>query len=528
LHTYLLRYQAASFDDNVFDTQQLSGVRGASLSYLYSGELVGRILESRGLHGLKSIYSGASQGAFVFSAQTREVALEVRQAIEDALKQSDQETGCHNHLAYIVALVEGSDAKALWAAESLCNVKKLQQGSFVLPAYEQGAQRPGGRRDPRPAVPGGFSAAMKARQTFGRLQRQKFYQRVSCQKPAFDFTDELQEIVSNPPQDLPLSLHNKIAVFFADGDKFGERFKNAASRAPSLTGLSDLSRDLKKKQKGLFSDVLGWLGAHHHSAATNPYFFQGAARFETLLWGGDENLFVMPSWLGLEFAQLFYEKTGTWDLGADGKHWSFSSGLVICHYKTPIRQIKTVAKELAERNKGLGGGAIQIEIFESLSMPDIDFDSYRAKLYFGDKTPTPDELSELNRQLAIPGEKLGKLIDKVARLKQDDGLPRSQLHKMLLKSSKAGTTARSDEADRSLREDFALWKKRAGAATAVGEHDLDVFGDLRRWDEAINPKRPAFSLSIGLIALLWDYVQPLDPIPGGQDDGSAMREQTHA
>jgi hypothetical protein len=516
--TYILRYQAASFDDNVFDTQQLSGIRGASLSYLYSGDLVEQTIKDQGLKN-PTLYLGASQGAFLFNVATNEVARKVQEKVEAALRRGDERTGCHDHLAYVLGLVEGDDSKALAAAESLCNLKKLQEGSFQLPKDEKGATRPGSRRDPRPALPNeSRSAAMKARVKFGQDQRQSFYERMSGRpKPEFDFTDELQEIVSDPEPYLPLSLHGKIAVFYADGDKFGQHFKDAAKL--SLDTLREVSSDLRKKQEGLLGSILDWLGEHYKWGVTNPYFCEGKARFETLLWGGDENLFVMPSWLGLEFAKFFYEKNGGWKLSHNDKHWTFSSGLVICDHKTPIRQVKSVAKELAECNKGAGGSAIQIEIFESLSMPDVDFNSYRAKLYFRDEKPTKDELNrkfnEDSHQLSIPGEKLGKLIDKIARLKKQDGLPRSQLYKMLQKASKARAfQARSDNVDRELRKDFALWKERAGADTPIKERDLDVLRDMRE-DSA---KPPAFSLSLGLVAMLWDYVRPLDLARTGENE----------
>jgi hypothetical protein len=338
---------------------------------------------------------------------------------------------------------------------------------------------------------------------------------MSGQKPDFDFTDDLQEIVAYPPdQNLPaflrnkVSLRNKIAVFYADGDKFGQRFRAAAKE--SLEILSCVSKALKEKQKALLVDILVWLSGHYQFGVTNPFFWKGAARFETLLWGGDENLFVMPSWLGLEFAQLFYDKTRDWKLDG-GERWTFSTGLVICDHKTPIRQVKNVAKELAERNKSPGGGAIQIEVFESLSMPDVDFDSYRRNLYFSERKPRKGELDELNRQLSIPGSKIGELIEKIARLKKPDGLPRAQLYKMLEKASKAGAAAaRSEEMDRELRTDFARWKERAGAAAAINEWQVDVLRDVCPWGAQIETKQPAFSLSLGLVAMLWDYVRPLD------------------
>ena len=130
----------------------------------------------------------------------------------------------------MVALVQvkEGDEQALAAAETLCNVQKLQQGSFRLPVYCEKAKIPGGRRDPRPALPDeSRSAAMKAREIFGKNQRTGFYERMSGEKVEFEFTNSLEDMVADPPEGLPISLSNKIAVFYADGDKFGQRFKGA-------------------------------------------------------------------------------------------------------------------------------------------------------------------------------------------------------------------------------------------------------------------------------------------------------------
>ena len=509
--SYLLRYQASSFDDNVFDSQQLSAVRGASLSYLYSGGVVETTLKKQPVSNLRDIYTGASQGAFIFDANSGEAARAARIAVENALKRRDETHGCNEQLAYVIALVSGDDVKALAAAESLCNAQKLQQGSFRLPAYDEMATKPGGRLDPRPAMPNDSrSAATRAREKFGRDQRQGFYRRMSNlsdQAVPFDFTDNLQDMVADPPKCLPLSLSGKIAMFYADGDKFGQRFKDAATKG--LGHLKGVSNALKDKQRELLRSILAWFREHYGPGATNPCFLDGAARFETLLWGGDENLFVMPSWLGLEFAKLFYEKTSGWKLDGD-EPWTYSAGLVICDHKTPIRQVKSVAKELAERSKDSGNGLIQIEIFESISMPDVDFDFYRRKLYFPDEPPTDKNFKELNHQLCIPGNKIDELVRRVVDLKKEKGLPRSQLYKMLLKASKIGAAAsRRDDKDRELRNDFALWQKRAGEDVDVSERQVEVLYDLPPGCSSGSAKQPAFSLSLALAAMLWDYVEPL-------------------
>lgn len=489
---YTLRFEAAHFDRHVFDIHQLSAIRGASLSYLYSGELVESVLEkASGARG-ETIFTGASQGAFQFEADKDE-ALAMQRAVEAALNKDDPQTGCHSHLAYVTALVEGAGADAQARAESLCGVKKLQGGGLRLPDFVKGARRPGGRSDPRPAEEKGKSAAVKARETFGRELRQRFYKKMLDDNPGFDFTDDFHQIVGGSRdltfggEKLPPSPQNKIAVFYADGNKLNAHRKRAGAQ------LNVFSDELKVRQKALLKTIVEWFRAHRGEHDVNSaYFFDDCARFETLMWGGDEVLFVLPSWLGLEFASLFFDAVADWKIRDNPV--TFSAGLAICDRKTPIRQAKAVAQTLAELNKkregvNFGTNSLQIEIFESIALPDVDFQRYRQKFYCG-RELSGDAFDALNGQLALDPEKFRKARRRLARLKRPDGLPRSQLYNLLEPGASADNTTLGDL--------FGKWRDRTGAAIDFDELDLLQLGATHR----------DFHLNIKLIAALWDYVTP--------------------
>lgn len=234
----------------------------------------------------------------------------------------------------------------------------------------------------------------------------------------------------------------------------------------------------------------------------------------------------MPSWLALEFAELFFETVEPWRIC--GNPVSFSAGLVICDRKTPIRQAKSLAGALVDSLKNLaspqpaefGRNMMQIEIFESLTLPSGNLDDYRVALYahghLSENDPSKAKwTAETNLQLAIAGSDIGGLIDRIARLQGADGFPRSQLYKLLEVSSRDGTAHRRNatefDADgrRVMRQDqsrlqevFAVYSRRAGAGKPLTIHDIGI---LRPGDG----KPAALALDIAMLAMLWDYVRPI-------------------
>lgn len=582
---WLLRYEASDFDNSLFDSSQLSAIRGASLTFLYSSELVERLVTAKAGASARTIYAGASQGAFCFLA-TQEDAVRLKADVEAALAKPDtapggdgkMPTGCHQHMAYVVALTEGYDHAALIRAEALCNAAAAQKAFPALPAFGRDQTQPGERRDPRPALAGGgVSAAIRDRSEFGRRQRQNFYQRFlreGATGPGFDFTDEFEEITqggdklfqlgsgkAEPRSRLPLSLQNKMAVFYADGNAFGKHRDGAIEQAKDLSGLTKLSAHLIKLQQDLLKTILDWLEGHYQAGQENAWFAFDSrdktlrARFETLMWGGDEMLFVLPSWLAFDFAELFFSTVDDWTVGDNPL--TFSAGMVICDRKTPISQAKTVAQNLSDAAKKIakdagpyGLNTLQIEIFEGLWLPEHQIDSFRARLYFhgrpikGENSEDPEvakEASEAreeqtrqtNLQLTIRGDDIGGLAARITDLQKK--LPRSQVQKLLDIGSREGVahtrTARalkSDDRNENevehndqhdakerpehtlLRETLEEYLRRAGSESKLHPRELSVL-------RPIDGKPASLALDIAMIARLWDYVVPVsssEPVQG--------------
>tara|TARA_R110002020_G_scaffold96417_1_gene230908 strand:- start:870 stop:2213 length:1344 start_codon:yes stop_codon:yes gene_type:complete len=447
-------------------------------------------------------------------------------------------------MAYVVALAEGDGPEALKVAEASCALAMLQGEGFPLPSFSaavEGYDALGDRLRPADGgtitfsgeKPQSVSQAHKDRWNFGRDQRQAFYERMAEEKPSRAMTDDFASMVGNPPAGLPKSLNGKFAVFFADGNGIG-KMREAAIAAEGLQGLSKFSKAFKDLQKGLLRNIVGWLD---EGAENRPLIFldsqeetgdpTAALRFETLMWGGDEIVFVMPSWLALEFAARFDDWTKDWALasGPNGAKSSvtFSCGLVVAPSKTPIRQVKAVAEDLVEGLKSMpdvdeGTNRLQIEIFESLALPETDIASYRMRLFGADATFDNDQernavAKQLSSALAIAKrDGVETLRKRLVALKDDEqGIPRSQLYRLLRQAGEEAYRAGSED-DASLQSAYDVYLQRAGADHAPDLPQLNVMAGIG------DGQQLALALNLAVIASLWDYVLA-DGFGRGADHG---------
>lgn len=550
---FVLRVEAGDFENTLFDMSSISAIRGASLGYLYSPRLVERVLDQFLPKQYEAIFTGASLGAWILDANEAD-AIKAAQAVRTAFGRSDlggsSPTGPHEHLAYVVALVPGDDLRALTRAEALNGLEMRQGEGFPLPAFDPSTDqydsegdraRPASVIENLPVGPTRISHAHRDRRRFGRDQRQRFYVDFGGASAlhGFDFCDDFESMVKDPP-DVALSLRSKVGVFFADGNRFA-RHRQKATAANGLVGLRKFSQLIGEGQRDLLQSILGWLV---DGAKANPDAFLsgGSLRFETLMWGGDELLFVMPSWLALEFAEKFFQWIEGWK-SAFGDPLTFSAGLVICNRKTPVRQSKGIAGQLADTSKqlqpkagGLDAGIasdnfLQMEVFESLSLPETGFDAFREQLYFARNVATDDqerlrERRGLDRQLAIRGTDTGGLVKRISMLKStENGLPRSQLYKLLKAgieqgASKRGTVqaakhqevkgetaqpAAVTNASAELEHAYEAYLDRAGEDKAPPRAALNVLS----YAEGAGYPKPPLALNLAVASMLWDYVAPL-------------------
>ncbi len=537
LTTFVLRLEGIDFATTVEDVQQLSAYRGGSLALLEAPRDVARHLRHQGVAN-RLLFRGASIGAFRIHVDEAE-ADRIRKDVVAFLQCGGRgrKRAPHAQMSYVVDIAKGGDLPALRRAEARNRARQLQR-SWPLPAFDAriaGVTRPGGDeadagrnydfirpadtqfRPPRDKlllpdrIPAhhfrriNVSASFRARHDYGRYQRQAFYAFYggkvgrTLAREGLHFTNHFEDIVADPPEVVPRSLRNKLAIFYADGNKFGARYRAETT----LDGYSRLSARMRDLQQRLLESLLEWLkagalGSHWRSfAVREPEGEPGkrnllGLRFETLLWGGDELAFVMPAWLGLPFLRRFLGATDAWT-AADGAPLSHAVGLVFCHYKTPIRQARRLARTLADDAKVVyekkPGNIVQIEVFESIAPPEAEggLARYRERLFPG------AGIDRLRDMLTLAGGEWGAAYRALLKLRAGD-FPRSQIYRHLRMDDAAAALAFKTAADDRLKDSFSRYLRRTGASGMTAK-DLILPHGL-------------FAHSLTFHATLWDYAMP--------------------
>ncbi len=176
-------------------------------------------------------------------------------------------------------------------------------------------------------------------------------------------SDQDKTPAADHSQPLYPKLHGKIAVFYADGNSFTKIQRKIIERSDSKKKEQEqekaqidfdltirgnraklLAKLLEDMLEGDLPDMKTW--SLHNVQSGQRSQDVPALRFETLLWGGDELMFVLPAWAGFEFAQRFFRYTCGWKTG--DYELSHSAGLVFCSAKTPIRIARDLAQMIAD------------------------------------------------------------------------------------------------------------------------------------------------------------------------------------
>ena len=554
---YILRMEGIDFDATISDTHNLSAYRGGSRALLAAARAVGKLLQdARRNAGVKygsEILAAASLGAWVIEAANDAAADAARTAVEAYLRDTGYDAKSGDapfaHLSFAVDIAAGDDLKALKQAEANNHARQLCHANWALPAFvKNGRSAPGDLDRVRPS-PGDLkvqktlqavSPSFEARFLYGYRQKRRFYADMAgVAADGLTFADNFEEIIKDAPNGLPPSVSGKIAVFYADGNSFGKI--RDANRL--LADYGAFSTYVQTESKILVGRILDWLrdGANGKDKCAFVYPADEedglALRFETLLWGGDELTFVMPAWLGIEFAQQFCEWTRTWKAPKiDDKpavSLTFGMGLIFCHEKTPIRQARAMAKAIADDGKDLlkdppykdspPQNVLQVEAFESIALPEHGLGGYRASLfalpYFPDekKHERDEQERALRSLLTLHGVGIGDTLAAIGALKTSD-FPRSQIYKLLRIAKDKGLFKQLGPDDRELEpgddrnpviKAARVYLKRMSKNRKTDFDALHVLGKFPAGAPHAERDKP-LAWSLAAASALWDYVNPLD------------------
>lgn len=537
---YYLRIEAANLDDFLFDTIDLSTIRGSGLLLLdaiglldldrdpfkelpkLEWDVLVALRQRLDEHRFETISVGASIGLFSFDAKDDEAAEGLRKAIQD-LFSSDTEHA-YRHVTYLIDVAVAADkddfprdrerliAKNRW--------RQLQSPNFVLSPHpadwaeaetfchftnlrQAEKQRPGEKPSYTPdrnLVQ--VSASAKERRRFGRSEKHDFYRRFpppdSARKAEIVASQHFEELtlVRKPRSDHddPLAwevgnLCGKMAVLYVDGNRFSER------QADCVTpdALREWDRHIREERRAFMNTLLDEI---HHDPTwltrneSNPRVL----RMEVLLWGGDEFMFVLPAWHGWWVANFLFKRD--WCFG--DRPLTHSAGLVFCNHKAPIARVKAVADDLCKLAKSAGEADdnklayLTLESFDNVGL-DLDafFKGFLPKGFDpSDWVISGDDLEAWQEGIRVLKEELPKTRVQREAFRASRGAD-IDLHALLSKGGREEGVdlERTDEAWRALR---SYSERRAETGHASPCPPSSHLARLR-----------ALHLS-----LLWDYVAP--------------------
>ena len=464
---YLLSMDAVNLGGFVYDTQDLSTIRGGSLLLLEAARTVGRWPD------VECVSSGASNALIAFHAENDGAAADFRDRVRAALR-----AGPLAHATFVVNVVshDGDYRQRGEELTALNRWSQLQQPTLAVPQPWASDAGPCDIDKLRPARPARgdtprVSTSVAARQAKGRDAVQEFYSDFAGVGDGLRFVSNFEDLAADPKQGY---LNGKMAVIYIDGNGFGRM-----RRTYCHDHTADIAWDtaIQARRRSLLHELVATVGAGQGWTTEG-----GEVRLQTLLWGGDEILWVVPAWKGWSTLALFYKVASTWSVDL-GEHNSglltHGAGLVFCNHKAPIYRVKGLANALADSAKhDKTRNLFAYQTLESFEYLGAVLDAYRCSRL----PPGAPATSWL-----LDGTAMDQVADAVRVLKEE--LPKKRLVEAVALARHEGKT----DSERSVAIAHALTRSglsRDGQC-ALDQLAAHANGPLARWVH---------------LAELWDYV----------------------
>jgi hypothetical protein len=461
---FLLRVEGVNLASVIDDTDDLSTRRGGGLMVLNAARQLRETLPKAIRERLTLIAQGASIGLFQFEAGDDDEAEQIAGAVREHLSTGTleyKEGNATRHLplkhgTFVVDVAAVGDRPAAAVQRATARNRWRQMRGPTVALDGLWVDEPLGccaYDFARPAVvtihqaegkKATVSRSVAERRDYGRLARQTFYQDEAGAPKDLPFTDDLKSLSGGAGLDeegkthAPSNTHDKIAVFYVDGNQFGKRGREFLETGGTHK-FKEWSRALEDHHKALLRQLIervqnqpGWWNRQKR-----------CIRLETLLWGGDEILWVVPAWKGWELVEWFFGQDHMVSIDGEDVSLSYGCGLVFCHVKAPIQNIIRLARDLGDAAKDVGREHNQhrlaYEVMESFDDVTGDLGEHRARFL-----PRGVPVSELVFDPARGPEFWNALRD-IARA---EDFPMRQLYRLnaLWRDGEAGAETRSCEA----------------------------------------------------------------------------------
>lgn len=411
---YLLRIEAVNFERTLFDTAQLSVIRGTSMlmrdavrrepenqeaekrepknqttaehSEASMPTLEALIKKEYPNIKFKPIATGASVGLYQFRAAPWK-AERVQKYVHGKLNEGDN---IGRHLSFVVDIEpirRGDFVEARERVTARNRFRQMQQLS--LPLAEGEGARPCDLEGLRPADTKKIgneraSDSVWERYRYGVDQKQAFFYKETGNSKLCDlkFANDFSEIAGmgpgqkknhqgkgsqpapdpKPEKTLP-PLAGKLAIIYFDGNNFG----NLQQACKSPEELDKFDVNIQECRKQYLNEFLTEI-KDVESFKTQPSRKELA--FELLRWGGDEILMVVPARCGFFTLQYFYEAAKDWQW--NGTPLTHAGALIFCQHKTPIDRMTELAHEIVDLVKESPEGRSR-NLFDYVVLESIDF-----------------------------------------------------------------------------------------------------------------------------------------------------------
>ena len=439
---YFLRIEGINLDSFVYDTNDLSTVRGGGLLMLELAERTKILLSD---FSCETISVGASWGLFKVDLDEK-IKLKAfltdinRQLTKEPFNYQDKNGNLQTltpwqHATWVIDLTKAAIKfkTSRDQAHALNRWQQMQSLSLTVP--EQESHQPDIKKAVcdfdmvRPASKKWLYKEEKAishhvlnRRIYGREQKQDFYEKETGIK-GLKFSQDLSQLTGHDDRgctkDIVGNIEGKMAVIYLDGNSFGKTQRDLCKEEWEQQEFNNLVKD---GQKVFLTNLL-------NTIKDNPYWqnslHDNRLRLETLLWGGDEIMWVVPAWQGWWLLATFFQETETKAWQFKGKQLTHAAGLVFCKHNAPIHRIKNIAHDLAEMvkdKKKKNAGRVAYQVLES-------FDQVGNNLEKFCDVRCPGEVT--SEQLIVDGGNMSAVAENIKSLKSKPDFSKRKLNQIV-------------------------------------------------------------------------------------------------
>ncbi|NTW88974.1 MAG: hypothetical protein HGB26_07625 [Desulfobulbaceae bacterium] len=418
---WYLRIEAVNLDHSVFDTHNISTIRGGSFNILNAVSEINNVIKE-----LQVISTGASVGIFRIVASGENGRNIILKKVLDYLQ--DNYGDFATFVCEVLQRENGEKLNNVIRRLTVgCSWQQYQTPSLIFPEISESLEEcflDGVRPATKQFIATGnknrhVSKAVDVRLDKGRELRNKLYEKLLGGNRRIKFTDDLES----------LACDDKIAFIHLDGNKFGkirEDYYEEVVRDEEFRTF-DLAVQESLQKKAL-EKIL------HIATDPNKTSFctvDGKVRLETLMWGGDEIEWIVPAQQAWSILKAFFEQAAAspfQSVNDKAIPLTYSAGVVFCRHNLPILQVRRYAEQLCSLAKShlpLGNVADNRFAFINIASFDIinrDVDSFLRKYHdpatIQDFTITFSEMTSLYDSLTVvkkwfPKNKLYDIINEL-------------------------------------------------------------------------------------------------------------------